>query len=990
MSIIGEGGQGTVHIGYNLDQENNPVAIKKCKGFDENSRTEFTQELLILSRVNHANIVKLLGCCLQFEVPVLVYEFVPNKTLHNLLHIQNDPSTRPLWIRLKVAADSAEALAYLHLLDHPILHGDVKSANILLSTNFIAKISDFGCSKIRAVNENDNMVKGTIGYLDPEYLLKFELTDKSDVYSFGVVLLELLTRRKPLSKDKVSLTSVFQEAMTEGYFLELIDKEIMHEDNMGLIRELAVLACQCLVMAGESRPAMSRVAEELRRLERLVQHHHGELPDVSSFTLPASLATDTSEYFTGEENTGRYSTIMSIEFARSSYYVSREDTRNDRMQQGRAATSDGRGERADYLCAFSDDFKIDCNNSKPTIFGTEVLNISLSLGQIRVMNQISSSCYNTTSARMDSSTEWQFNLTGTPFMLSDSNKLTVIGCRTLAYIADDYYVGNYLSGCVSACRRGEVKSATNGTCSGIGCCQTPIPKGLDYYLIWFDVNTMNTSGIYNRTPCSYAVLMDASNFTFSTTYLTSPMEFNNSYGGQAPVVLDWAIRAHNSCVEAQKDPKFMCKSEHSSCVNSSNGPGYICNCTEGYRGNPYLQGPNGCQGASACVLAAIFGFLGWEVIRNKRHIKKQALLRQNDEFFQQHGGELLLEMMRVEGNVGFTIYDRDEIEATTDNFSKTNIIGEGGQGTVYRAVLDGVVVAIKMCKEINESRRKDFVQELVILCRVSHPNVVKLLGCCLQFEAPMLVYEFVRNKTLQELLDLQRSRRFHATLGTRLRIAVESAFALAHIHSLPHPILHGDVKPANILLAEGLVVKVSDFGCSTIDEKAQAMPKGTPGYLDPDYLLEYQLTAKNDVYSFGVILLELLTGKRPLSKERKSLTSMFQEAMADGTLLELLDNDIVNEASMGVIHQAAVLASQCLIVPGSTRPTMRRVAEELRRLAEADELQQYLQQPLVIENHSFMEMEIGNTCTTSWYAGSSTTGVYSLENKAVHSTEFAR
>ncbi|KAL5214795.1 hypothetical protein ABZP36_003947 [Zizania latifolia] len=134
-------------------------------------------------------------------------------------------------------------------------------------------------------------------------------------------------------------------------------------------------------------------------------------------------------------------------------------------------------------CA-SPGFEIDCNDTKPFYANAEVLNISLPLGQIRVMSPISSSCYNTTSKGMDSST-WEFQLAGTPCMFSDSNKLTVIGCRTLAYIADEDYVGNYLSGCVSACRRGEVKSATNGTCSGIGCCQTPIPKGLNYYQIWF-------------------------------------------------------------------------------------------------------------------------------------------------------------------------------------------------------------------------------------------------------------------------------------------------------------------------------------------------------------------------------------------------------------------------------------------------------------------------------------------------------------------------
>lgn len=350
----------------------------------------------------------------------------------------------------------------------------------------------------------------------------------------------------------------------------------------------------------------------------------------------------------------------------------------------------------------------------------------------------------------------------------------------------------------------------------------------------------------------------------------------------------------------------------------------------------------------------------------------------------------MLEMMKAEGNIGFTLYKRVEIETATKNFNKAQIIGEGGQGTVYKAVLDGTVVAIKKCKEIDESRKMDFMQELVILCRVNHPNIVKLLGCCLQFEAPMLVYEFVENKTLQELLDLQRSKRFHVTLGTRLRIAAESANALGHLHSLPHPILHGDVKPANILLAEGLVAKVSDFGCSTIDEKTQSMLKGTPGYIDPEYLLEYQLTAKNDVYSFGVILLELLTGKRPLSKEiSKTLASMFQEAMMDGTFHELLDSEIIDEASMGVLHQIAVLAIQCLALPGMTRPVMEQVAKELRRLALSDEVQQCPQPPLVLEGLNFAVM--GSMCTTSLlYTEGNSTGVYDLEKKTLMSTEFAR
>uniref|UniRef100_A0A0E0GZQ3 Protein kinase domain-containing protein n=1 Tax=Oryza nivara TaxID=4536 RepID=A0A0E0GZQ3_ORYNI len=695
-------------------------------------------------------------------------------------------------------------------------------------------------------------------------------------------------------------------------------------------------------------------------------------------------------------------------------------------------------------CPMVPAFEVSCNDMgngvyKPFVGDVELLSIDVQHGQARVRNHISYACYNNSTRQIDSNV-WELNLTGTGYRISDSaNKFTVIGCRTLAYIADQDYVGKYMSGCVSVCRRGELIGVTNNTCSGKGCCQTAIPEGLDYYQVWFE-ESMNTSGIYNQTPCNYAVLMEASNFSFSTTYLTSPFEFNNTYGGKAPVVLDWTIQTANTCKEAEVNlESYACKSDNVKCINSFDRTGYICSCQDGYQGNPYLQGPNGCQDINECqhgesypcygdcynkpgsfdclchagssgnatiqggcrkdllspktrlaigvvasVLAVLFGFLGWEVIRHKQKIKRQALLRQTDEFFQQHGGQILLEIMKADGNDGFTLYKRGEIETATNNFSKAHVIGEGGQGTVYKAVIDGVAVAIKKCKEIDESRKMEFVQELVILCRVSHPNIVKLLGCCLQFEAPMLVYEFVQNKTLQELLDLQRSRRFHVTLGTRLRIAAESADALSHLHSLPHPILHGDVKTANILLANGLVAKVSDFGCSTIDERTQAVPKGTPGYIDPDYLVEYQLTTRNDVYSFGVILLELLTGRRPLSKERKSLTLVFQEARSNGTLIELLDSDIVDETSMRVIKRAANLVSHCLVVPGTTRPSMTIVAAELRRLAEADEVKRSPQPPLVLEDLRFMDM--GST-TNTLYGESRTSGAYSLEKKAVLSID---
>uniref|UniRef100_A0A0D9W3W1 Protein kinase domain-containing protein n=1 Tax=Leersia perrieri TaxID=77586 RepID=A0A0D9W3W1_9ORYZ len=1037
-NIIGEGGQGTV---YKAVLDNTVVAIKRCKEVEESHKMDFVQELVILCRVNHPNIVKLLGCCLQFEAPMLVYEFVQNKTLQELLeHQRSRRLLVTLGTRLRIAAESSEALAHLHSMPHPIIHGDVKPPNILLAEGWVAKVSDFGCSTID--EKTQPVPKGTPGYLDPDYLLEYQLTAKNDVYSFGVILLELLTGRRPLSKERKCLTSMFQEAMMDGTLHEMLDSDIVSECSTGVVHQTALLASRCLAFPGSMRPTMKQVAEELwlLALSDGVQQCP-QPPLVLDGLILAEIGNTTTS--------SRYATSRTSDVYIPAALLGAGGALPP-APGSNCSTACG-GVNVSYPFGFEPGcslpgFELTCretNKGKKPFLGhgyVELASVSLLDGLARVWNNISTYCNDTTS-------ETNVDVVALPEMykLSESgNKFTVVGCQAVAIIGvGEEELALFQSGCVATkCgRRGD--RLIDSTCSGAGCCQTTITKGYNMYQVWFqNYSTIFnvTKDIYNVSRCSYAVLMESSSFSFRKSYVRSS-EFFDTNGGQVPMVLEWAIRNASNCVEAQKKREsYACVSENSACLNSSSGPGYICSCAKGFHGNPYLLNgckdinecqdnktypcygecrntfgsfdcicpggtkgnatiPEGCRkdiftpkvrlaiGMAACVLFGLFGFLGWRMIRHKRTIKEQALLRQTDEYFIQHGGQLLLEMMKAEGNVGFTLYKKGEIETATKNFKKTHIVGEGGQGTVYRALIDGVDVAIKKCKEIDESRKTDFVQELVILCRVSHPNIVRLLGCCLQFEAPMLIYEFVQNKTLKELLDLQRSRRFHVTLGTRLRIAAESAEALAHLHSLPHPILHGDVKPANILLAEGMVAKVSDFGCSTIDEKTQDVLKGTPGYIDPEYLLEYQLTAKNDVYSFGVILVELLTCKRTLSKESKTLTSLFLQAIDDGMLIELLDSDIVDEASMGVIHRVAVLASQCLVVPGATRPVMVLVAEELRKLALADEVQQHQQPPLLLDDMNFTEME---STMSTWCNQSKTNGANSLKKKAMLSIQLGR
>ncbi|XP_065050602.1 putative wall-associated receptor kinase-like 16 [Musa acuminata AAA Group] len=670
-------------------------------------------------------------------------------------------------------------------------------------------------------------------------------------------------------------------------------------------------------------------------------------------------------------------------------------------------------------------FSLDCNkmdgHEKLFLSNVEITNISLPLGQARMLNEISWRCYNDSTKSMDSSF-WYLNFVGTPYRFSDvHNKFTVIGCDTLAYIGGLNFGGlkgngSYRSGCVSACQN-EVSLDNSSSCSGIGCCQTSIPKDLAYYEVWFDSN-FNSSSTWNFSDCSYAVLLEANQFEFLTSYITTTKFWHNR-NGTAPLVMDWAI-GNETCEVAQRNiTSYACISEHSKCLNSSNGPGYLCNCSSGYHGNPYVA--HGCQdidecsdkdqnpchgicqnlpgsyncfcprgtygdafngtctqhqklpssakvaiGCSGLIFLLISGMCIYVILQRRKFIKIK------ERYFREHGGWILLEEIKAkeryfrEQGLAFKIFVEEELEKATEKYDKNRVLGRGGHGTVYKGDSeDSRVVAIKKPKIIDESQKNEFGKELLILSQINHKNIVKLLGCCLEVEVPMLVYEFVSNGTLFQLIhDNNRASPF--SLATRLRIAHESAEALAYLHSSASPpIIHGDVKSSNILLDENYTAKVSDFGASKLvpkdEDQFATLVQGTCGYLDPEYLQTCQLTEKSDVYSFSIVLLELMTRKKPVcfeaSEDERSLASCFIMATKENRLMEILDDQVRNEGDTELIQEMSELAKQCLKFLGEERPTMKQVTEELDRLRKlkqhpwvpqnTEESESLLSQPLV-------------------------------------------
>ncbi|KAL7610814.1 hypothetical protein Lser_V15G10305 [Lactuca serriola] len=279
--LLGEGGFGKVHKGY-VDEtmrsglKPQPVAVKLLDIEGLQGHREWLAEVIFLGQLRHPNLVKLIGYCCEEEERLLVYEFMPRGSLEN--HLFKRISVCLAWgIRIRIAIGAAKGLAFLHGAESPVIYRDFKTSNILLDSDFNAKLSDFGLATMGPEGSNTHVttrVMGTYGYAAPEYVNTGHLTTKSDIYSFGVVLLELLTGRRAMDKKRPkseqNLVDFARPYLTSSRRVRaIIDPRLGGQYSVKGAKEVALLALYCVSLNPKDRPKMPVIIETLEGVKNL-------------------------------------------------------------------------------------------------------------------------------------------------------------------------------------------------------------------------------------------------------------------------------------------------------------------------------------------------------------------------------------------------------------------------------------------------------------------------------------------------------------------------------------------------------------------------------------------------------------------------------------------------------------------------------------------------------------------------------------------------
>uniref|UniRef100_A0A0E0MP92 Protein kinase domain-containing protein n=1 Tax=Oryza punctata TaxID=4537 RepID=A0A0E0MP92_ORYPU len=487
---------------------------------------------------------------------------------------------------------------------------------------------------------------------------------------------------------------------------------------------------------------------------------------------------------------------------------------------------------------------------------------------------------------------------------------------------------------------GGNESASTVTCIATISTETDMAKGSGMFARWDMVEAPRCDNLLS------SVYGETKEQLFSLEFAVAEMGWwvngscSNNHSAGAGGDLAGRCAANATCFDVQ---------------TPSGGWGHQCRCMEGMDGDGFAAG-EGChfpakKSSTKKILIIVGGVLVGTVAAGVLLccVRRRRSGGGGRSGFDRLAAKRLLS--EAASSSGVPVYSYHEVTRATNSFSHTHRLGTGAYGTVYVGKLPSPSPSLVAIKRLRRRYDDDddtavavLLNEVKLISSLSHPNLVRLLGCCLDRGEQILVYEFVPNGTLAH----------HLAGGglpwrARLGVAAETAAAIAYLHAKRPPILHRDVKSSNILLDGDLRPKLADFGLSRAVGRLEASvshvstaPQGTPGYVDPEYHQNFHLSDKSDVYSFGVVLLELITAMKVVDFARPAaevnLASLALDRIGKGRVDDIVDPALVDRGDewvMRSVRHVSELAFRCLAFQKDVRPCMSEVAAELARIRDA-------------------------------------------------------
>ncbi|KAH9617613.1 hypothetical protein KSS87_023204 [Heliosperma pusillum] len=836
---LGQGGFGIVYMGTLPDGQ--AIAVKRLSKTSGQGIREFKMEACLAAKLQHKNLVKLFGFCLERDEMLLVYEFVPNKSLDRHLF---DPKGRAHlnWgARYKIIVGIARGLLYLHEDSHPrIIHRDLKPSNILLDGEMSSKIADFGMAKLFGGDQTQgdtSRVAGTFGYMAPEYVTTGHFSVKSDIFSYGVILLEIVSGLRinspdPEIEDENFLNYVWR-LWDEGNLLKLLDPSLENDFSKDEVERCIHVGLLCIQEDPAKRPNIASILFMLHT--KPISLPLPELPITFHFIL----------------------LFLSIPLIKSV----------------------NAGDQASYLESY-------CADNGNYDQGSEF------------ENNLNFLLTNLTSK---ASTNDFYNFT------TGKGTNRVYGL----FLCNNIYINENCQDCILAAKD-EVKSKCSSSVEAIIWYTECMVRYANRDI--FSANDISIFYILQRGPANYSQFNQGLKDTFKS--LSNQASSGNSSLLSATTVVYVTKEISLSCF-AECTPDLN-PSDCDKCLQTAVGRLQM----DGVQSEIILQPSSAGKGlyialgvVSSVTAASLLLVIAICLKRKKVTIKPTVL-----------------EEIETMENLHFEF---SAIRTATDNFSAANKLGQGGFGVVYMGILAaGQAFAVKRLSNGSGQGIREFKTEACLTAKLQHKNLVKLFGFCLEKDEMLLVYEYVPNKSLDRYL-FDPKRGALLTWKIRYKIIVGIAKGLLYLHDDSRPkIIHRDLKPSNILLDGDLTPKIADFGMAKLFGGDQTQGNtsrvaGTFGYMAPEYATAGHFSVKSDIFSYGVILLEIISGLRNYSShpytEDENLLNYASRLWDEENHLNLVDQALGNDFSRDEVERCIHVALLCIQEDPAKRPTAESV-----------------------------------------------------------------